>query len=247
MRERQNEQAAHLMENEESYWSAAGVVDFTKSKTRLKKKAIPKLGLPMPPLSEEILEGFPLKMARTAKVQLWSCPVWNIYMHSLLQVVRSVKLTIQQEHCDKQHNCIEFGLVCRLDKYFGNQGHIVQRLAGPKDAWRRKVLTVRDFWALSKPNGHINYQSLHTSVVRAITSQTIVEMINPIDKSNRSQCISGEGRENFNLYMGHSCAGIHAHRRSHLRPITLQPTKHLIQWHPPQQRAHLSTAPPTKQ
>ncbi|XP_073947224.1 uncharacterized protein [Choristoneura fumiferana] len=67
-----------------------------KSKTRLKKKAIPKLGLPMPPLSEEILEGFPLKMARTAKVQLWSCPVWNIYMHSLLQVVRSVKLTIQQ-------------------------------------------------------------------------------------------------------------------------------------------------------
>ncbi|KAI8420932.1 hypothetical protein MSG28_008090 [Choristoneura fumiferana] len=35
-------------------------------------------------------------MARTAKVQLWSCPVWNIYMHSLLQVVRSVKLTIQQ-------------------------------------------------------------------------------------------------------------------------------------------------------
>ncbi|KAI8437438.1 hypothetical protein MSG28_011761 [Choristoneura fumiferana] len=30
-------------------------------------------------------------------------------------------------------------------------------------------------------------------------------------------------------------------------PITLQPTKHLIQWHPPQQRAHLSTAPPTKQ
>ncbi|KAI8424094.1 hypothetical protein MSG28_002702 [Choristoneura fumiferana] len=76
----------------ESSWQR----DFTKSKTRLKKKAIPKLGLPMPPLSEEILEGFPLKMARTAKVQLWSCPVWNIYMHSLLQVVRSVKLTIQQ-------------------------------------------------------------------------------------------------------------------------------------------------------
>ncbi|KAI8440781.1 hypothetical protein MSG28_009109 [Choristoneura fumiferana] len=83
---------ADLAQVGESSWQR----DFTKSKTRLKKKAIPKLGLAMPPLSEEILEGFPLKMARTAKVQLWSCPVWNIYLHSLLQVVRSVKLTIQQ-------------------------------------------------------------------------------------------------------------------------------------------------------
>jgi hypothetical protein len=36
---------------------------FTKTKTRLKKIAVPKLQLTMPPLPDELLENFPLRMA----------------------------------------------------------------------------------------------------------------------------------------------------------------------------------------
>ncbi|KAI8428590.1 hypothetical protein MSG28_007329 [Choristoneura fumiferana] len=69
------------------------------------------------------------------KSNLWSCPVWNIYMHSLLQVARSVKLTIQQGHRIEPFRlgagtCSRSSLICspRLKKVVSSRR--VEQLAG---------------------------------------------------------------------------------------------------------------------